>query len=131
MSLVKNRDTAPEIIVRKAIYGMGFRYSLNAKDLPGKPDIVLRKRKKAVFVNGCFWHGHKGCKRASRPSSNRKFWEEKIEGNMTRDKRSKAALKKLGFSVLTIWGCQIQNEALLRRKLINFITGGLPNERKR
>jgi DNA mismatch endonuclease (patch repair protein) len=131
MSLVKSEDTVPEIIVRKIIYGMGFRYGLHSMDLPGKPDIVLRKHKKAVFVNGCFWHGHKGCRRAIQPSSNKKFWKEKIEKNSDRDKRSNAALRKLGFSVLTVWGCQIKNEAALKRKLSKFLTGERSNECKR
>jgi len=100
---------------------MGFRYRLNVRELPGTPDIVLPKHKKVVFVHGCFWHGHKGCKRSQRPSSNRIFWNRKIEQNITRDKKAIKDLKKLGWQMLIIWGCKTHNPITLQKILTKFL----------
>ena len=108
MSKVTGKDTTPEIIVRRYLFSLGFRFRKNVSELPGKPDIVLPKYKTVVFVNGCFWHGHRNCKKASLPRSNRDFWEQKILRNTSRDRAQKRALKKMGYRVLVVWQCELR-----------------------
>lgn len=110
MSRIKGKDTKPEMLVRKFLHANGFRYRLHDKKLPGKPDIVLPKYKTAIFVHGCFWHGHKNCRYASIPKTRTKWWLEKIEGNAANDKRKKYALKKSGWRVITIWECALKGK---------------------
>ncbi|MGE5054853.1 MAG: very short patch repair endonuclease [Acidobacteriota bacterium] len=119
MRAVRVKDTAPEIAVRRLLFGFGYRYRLHAGDLPGKPDIVLRSRRCVLFVNGCFWHGHR-CKRGARPSSNVEFWVSKIEGNRRRDQRVRNQLKRNGWRVLTIWECETRHTERLAHKLQEF-----------
>jgi len=108
MRTVKSTNTKPEIALRKALFALGLRYRLNVKTLPGKPDLVFPKYKTVIFVHGCFWHGH-GCKRGGRvPKTNTDYWVEKIARNKTRDKKSTAALRKLGWRVLTVWECKLK-----------------------
>jgi len=121
MSRVKNRDTKPELIVRSTLHKMGYRFRLHRRDLPGNPDIVLPKHKKVIFVHGCFWHGHKGCPRSSRPSSNKKFWNEKIDKNIKRDKNVRKELKRSGWDIMVIWQCEIKDSEKLQRKLTKFL----------
>lgn len=121
MSAIKGKNTKPEVLVRKLLHGLGYRFRIQRKDLPGKPDIVLPKYKTAIFINGCFWHRHKGCKLASEPSTNRDFWEKKFAANVERDIRNYAALKEQGWNVLIIWECEVKE--LLRTKIIP----GLPS----
>lgn len=109
MSAIKGKDTKPEIQVRKALHAQGYRFRLHRKDLPGKPDIVLPKYKTVIFVNGCFWHRHPGCKYASTPSTNSDFWNAKFEENTARDKRNYAQLEELGWKVVVIWECETQS----------------------
>ena len=109
MSHVTGKETKPEIIVRKYLFARGLRYRKNVKRLPGTPDIVFPKYKTAVFVNGCFWHGHKGCKYSHLPSSNFEYWEKKIADNTERDERKKRELEGLGYRVLIIWQCQLKS----------------------
>ena len=121
MRAVKGKNTKPEIAVRKLIWAAGHRYRLNARDLPGAPDIVMRPRKAAVFVHGCFWHGH-DCKRGARmPKANAAYWRAKIARNMARDKAALAALKKQGWRALVIWECQMKDEVALKRRLARFL----------
>lgn len=108
MSRIKNKNTKPEEMVRKFLFSKGFRYRKNDKRLPGHPDIVLPKYKTVIFVNGCFWHGHGGCKYFVWPKSNEEFWEEKITANTERDKRNIAALEQMGWNVLIIWECELK-----------------------
>ena len=109
MRAVKGKDTAPEITLRKKLFALGFRYRLNVKTLPGKPDIVLPKHRTIIFVHGCFWHGH-ACKRGRRqPKQNADYWREKIARNKQRDKANAAALKKLGWRVVTVWECELKS----------------------
>ncbi len=116
MALVKSKNTRPEMLVRRLVHRAGFRYTLHGKDLPGRPDIVFSKRRKVIFINGCFWHGHEQCKLARVPKSNVSFWTEKIQRNRERDSRVQEALHVLGWSVLVIWECEMHNEdALLER----------------
>lgn len=106
MSSVSGKDTKPEVLVRSALHAKGFRYRLHDKNLPGKPDLVFRRYKIAVFVHGCFWHGH-NCRRGRRPSSNVEFWNKKLDKNIARDRESIVALEALGWSVVVIWECRL------------------------
>lgn len=108
MSAIKPKNTKPEMLVRRALYAMGYRYRLHRKDLPGKPDIVLPKHKIAIFVNGCFWHRHPGCRYSTTPASNADFWNAKFSENVARDKRNYTQLEKLGWKVVVIWECEIR-----------------------
>jgi DNA mismatch endonuclease, patch repair protein len=110
MSRIKSENTSPEIRVRSVIHRLGYRFSLHRKDLPGKPDIVLPKYDTVIFVHGCFWHRHKGCKFAYSPKSRIDFWKEKFFGNVKRDKNNKIKLKRLGWHVVTIWECETDSD---------------------
>ena len=123
MSRVGQKDTRPEISVRKLLYAAGFRYRLHVAGLPGKPDIVLPRAKHVIFVHGCFWHHHPGCSRSSFPASNSAFWEQKITGNVRRDKNVRRKLRQLGWSVTTIWDCQINNRAKREHCFKNLLKG--------
>lgn len=124
MSKITGKNTKPEIIIRKLIFYEGYRYRLHRKDLPGKPDIVFPSKKKVIFINGCFWHGHK-CKRGTLPETNKEFWEDKINGNKKRDKENKRKLTKLGWEYLVIWQCEIKKKKF--DKLLFKITDFLEN----
>lgn len=115
MSRIKGKDTKPEILVRKYLHKQGFRFRLHDKKLPGKPDIVLPKYKTVVFVHGCFWHGHKGCKYFVVPKTRTKWWLEKIEGNKSRDKKAFKELKKIGLRVIEVWECKLKYENFKRK----------------
>lgn len=121
MSRVSGRNTKPEIVVRSLLHKLGYRFRLHRKDLPGKPDITLPKHKKIIFVHGCFWHGHMGCSRSERPSTNNEFWREKLDKNIKRDKETVDALKKLGWDVLIIWTCEVKCKNELKSKLLSFL----------
>ncbi len=108
MAAVKGKNTKPEMAIRKLLHAQGYRFRLHRKDLPGKPDIVLPKHKTVIFINGCFWHQHEGCKHAAIPETNREFWETKLNGNKERDQRIRAALESQGWRVLTLWECEIK-----------------------
>lgn len=111
MSGIRGRDTKPEIAVRKALHAAGFRYRLHSKNLPGRPDIALPKHRCAVFVHGCFWHRHRGCKFAYTPKSNVEFWSKKFDANTIRDKKVRSELRKAGWQVLVVWECKIKKFA--------------------
>ena len=121
MSRIKGCDTKPEKTIRTSLKRMGYRIRRCDKSLPGSPDIVLRGRKKVIFINGCFWHGHKFCRRSQRPSSNRAFWNKKIDGNIKRDQKVRRKLKKMGWDILVVWGCQLKDNAYLTTSLAKFI----------
>ena len=121
MACVRSKDTEPELWVRRLAHRLGYRFRLHRRDLPGKPDIVFPGRRKIVFVNGCFWHGHQGCKRATRPQARREFWAAKIEGNAARDARNLAALMAEGWDVLTVWECEIRDVVELTDRLHGFL----------
>ena len=110
MSRIKGKDTKPEETVRKYLFSQGFRYRKNDKKLPGTPDIVLPKYKTVIFVNGCFWHGHKGCKYFVWPKNNAEFWHKKIRDNILRDQRKVRALDLLGWKVIVVWECKIKSD---------------------
>jgi len=121
MSRVSGKNTQPEIVVRSLLHNMGYRFRLHRKDLPGKPDITLPKYKKIIFIHGCFWHGHTGCPRSKRPATNQKFWREKLDKNIERDKVTVNALRQLGWDVLTVWSCEVKDTNKLKSKLISFL----------
>lgn len=121
MSRVSGGDTKPEIIVRKILHAMGYRFRLHVRELPGTPDIVLPRHRKIIFVHGCFWHGHENCSRAKRPTSNRAFWDEKINANIRRDKDAVEKLLGEGWNVLTLWECQMKSRDNLLEKLKDFL----------
>ena len=108
MASIKSKDTRPELIVRKYLFSRGYRFRINHKRLPGKPDIVLRKYRTVIFVNGCFWHGHKECKYYTLPKTNMVFWKQKIERNKLRDITVRHKLAQMGWHCLTIWECQLK-----------------------
>lgn len=111
MAAIKGKDTKPEMIVRKYLFSRGLRFRVQVRKLPGTPDIVLPKYRTAIFVNGCFWHGHEGCKYFRLPKSNVEFWKEKIERNIERDRESMQALFDLGWKVIRVWECELRNKA--------------------
>lgn len=121
MSRVSSKNTKPEIAVRSLLHKLGYRFRLHASDLPGKPDIVFRKRKKVIFIHGCFWHGHLDCKYAKPPSTRADFWREKIYANRARDKRTLIQLEESGWEVLTIWECELKDTTALVVQLELFL----------
>lgn len=121
MRAVKGRDTTPELLVRRLLHGMGYRYRLHRSDLPGKPDIVFGPRGKVLFVHGCFWHGH-NCKRGSRkPATNSSYWKAKISRNVKRYLKQMDKLAADGWSTLTLWECELKNTEELKRRLVLFL----------
>ena len=124
MSQIRRKDTKPEELVRTYLFSRGFRYRKNDVRLPGKPDIVLPKYKTVIFVNGCFWHGHKNCKYFVWPKNNAELWKKKIAGNIMRDEKNTSLLEEHGWKVLVVWECELKKECLADRMdlLINQIT---------
>ena len=126
MSKIRGKETKPEILVRKFLFSKGFRYRINDKRYPGKPDIVLPKYHAVIFVHGCFWHGHENCKAAALPKSNTPFWEDKIRHNVERDRKNIELLKKDGWNVIVVWGCEIKNKKE-REKRLNLLVDQILN----
>ena len=121
MARIKGKNTAPERRVRSLLHGMGYRFRLHRRDLPGTPDIVLPKHRAVIFVHGCFWHRHEGCKRATMPADHREFWEKKLTLNKERDRRHLAALEGMGYRCLVVWQCELKDMETLRRRLASFL----------
>ena len=119
MARIRSKDTKPELTVRRLVHGMGYRYRLHDKSLPGHPDMVLRRRSKVIFVHGCFWHRHRNCCRV--PSSRREYWLPKLEGNAARDKRARETLRRMGWRSLIIWECEIAHRKRLEQKVRAFL----------
>jgi len=109
MSRVRSVDTNPEKIVRSWLHLNGWRFRLHDKTLPGSPDIVMKKYGTVIFIHGCFWHSHQGCRRATIPKTNREFWEKKLKGNLERDKKAREQLSQMGWKVIVIWECEVKN----------------------
>ena len=120
MQAVGTEDTGPERVVRRLLHGHGYRYRLHVKDLPGRPDIVFPGRQKAIFVHGCFWHGH-GCEKGKAPKSRLDYWGPKLKANAERDVAQRMQLEALGWSVLTVWQCETRDPASLAGKLFAFL----------
>lgn len=121
MSLIRGKDTQPERRVRSLLHRMGYRFRLHRKNLPGNPDIVFVSRRIALFVHGCFWHRHRGCKNCTTPTNNQKFWLAKLEGNATRDKKNQRALRKVGWKSFVIWECQTEDVQGLENAVRRFL----------
>lgn len=121
MSRIRGQDTFPEMVIRSLVFKMGYRYRLHVKNLPGRPDLVFTRRHKAIFVNGCFWHGHPYCKYWRLPKSRVEFWAEKIEANRARDERNRLLLEKEGWSVLVVWECQLKDMPSLEEQIRTFL----------
>lgn len=122
MARVRTRDTAPEIRVRKLLHRAGYRFRLHPADLPGKPDVVLPRFRTALFVHGCFWHGH-DCPKGSRPSTNVEFWNAKLDRNRQRDQSVGEALEREGWAVLTVWECELRSPEKLLSRVRDFLEG--------
>ncbi len=123
MSRIKSRNTLPELAVRKVLYGMGYRFRLHTNAVAGKPDIVLNKHKSVIFVHGCFWHRHPGCKFAYMPKSREEFWSKKFEANIRRDELVKKKLSESGWRQLTIWECETRDKGTIENLLRGFLGG--------
>lgn len=126
MSRIRGKNTKPEEVVAKYLFSQGFRYRRNVEKLPGTPDIVMKKYKTVIFINGCFWHAHEGCKYFVLPDNNKEFWEKKLFRNRERDFEKKVQLEKLGWKVITIWECELRKDKIeetlenLKQKLYNI-----------
>ena len=121
MSRIRGKDTRPELSVRRSAHRLGFRFRLHRRDLPGSPDLVFPRLHKIVFVHGCFWHRHPGCRHAYTPRSNLPFWRAKFEANVARDLAVQDKLREMGWQVLTLWECETMNEYTLARRLALFL----------
>jgi DNA mismatch endonuclease (patch repair protein) len=118
MSRIRGQNTVPERRVRSLLHRLGFRFTLRNQKLPGRPDIVLKSRKTAIFVHGCFWHRHKACKNSVLPKTRAEFWLAKLNGNVARDRETSAALKRQGWRVVTVWECEVEDEVQLSQRLL-------------
>lgn len=121
MGRVRNKDTKPELVVRRLTHGMGYRYRLHGNKLPGKPDLVFSSRKKVIFVHGCFWHRHQGCALCRWPKSKLSFWKPKLEANRRRDLRNQRLLSDQGWSLLILWECQLKDTKRLATLVAEFL----------
>lgn len=121
MSCIRNRDTVPEMAVRRELYGLGIRYRLYNGKLPGRPDIVIGRLRTVIFVHGCYWHRHPGCRLAYTPKSNVEFWQRKLQGNVARDAANQAKLVELGWRILIIWECETRDRVALREQLAQWL----------
>lgn len=121
MALVRSKNTKPELAARRLLFHLGYRFRLHSADLPGKPDIVFRKRRKVIFVHGCFWHRHQGCRLTTTPVSREGFWREKFKRTVERDQRAIDRLSELGWSVLVVWECQLKHPDTLTQALGEFL----------
>ena len=127
MAQVKSKGMKPEMQIRRLLHGLGYRYRLHRADLPGRPDLVFPARRKVVFVNGCFWHNHAGCKRVRIPDTNRDYWVAKLERNLERDKRNISLLEEKDWRVVVIWECQLRDMSATAHRLIEFLEDAKPD----
>lgn len=121
MARVRAKDTGPEMVVRRLVHGMGYRYRLHRRSLPGTPDLVFPGRRKVIFVHGCFWHRHPGCAAARVPKARQEFWLAKLQGNSERDSRNVRALRHQGWGVMTIWECELKDMARVGARIGRFL----------
>jgi DNA mismatch endonuclease, patch repair protein len=121
MSKIRSKDTKPELRVRSLLHGLGYRYRLHRRDLPGSPDVVFPARAKIIFVHGCFWHAHQNCRVANKPKSHHRFWNDKFENNVSRDKTNQQLLRRAGWDVCVVWECETHKMAPLGARLLRFL----------
>lgn len=121
MSRVRNKDSKVEIRVRSIVHRMGYRFRLHGRGIPGRPDMVFRSKRKVIFVHGCFWHRHSGCKLARMPKSRLEFWKPKLEGNKARDRKTQRELRTKGWDYLVVWECEVGDEKAVRKKVGDFL----------
>jgi DNA mismatch endonuclease (patch repair protein) len=121
MQRIRSKDTQPELLVRRLIHSLGFRYRLHARELPGRPDLVFRRRRKVIFVHGCYWHVHSCALGRVAPATNAEFWRSKRQGNVDRDARNLAALREAGWESLVIWQCELREVPSLTRRIRKFL----------
>lgn len=121
MSRIASANTKPEVLVRSLLHGLGFRFRKNVNRLPGKPDIVLKKHHAVIFVHGCFWHKHVGCKRSNIPKSNIDYWKPKLDCNAKRDESNIIKLGEMGWKVLVVWECEVKDLFYVKKRLLNFL----------
>ncbi|WP_456761211.1 very short patch repair endonuclease [Bradyrhizobium sp. USDA 4011] len=138
MSRVRGKNSKPEMIVRRVAHGLGYRFRLHRKDLPGSPDLVFPRLRKVVFVHGCFWHRHEGCARTTTPKTRAEFWQSKFLANLRRDKIAEKELRRRGWRVLVVWECETFDRSKVERKLSKYLKstskkpiGSFPLERRR
>jgi DNA mismatch endonuclease (patch repair protein) len=124
MAAVHSQDTTPEMAVRKIVHALGYRYRLHVPTLPGRPDLVFPARRKVVFVHGCFWHRHNGCRYATSPKTNSEFWESKFAANVARDRHVRRELRKMDWATLTVWQCELKKPGKLTERLNDFLSDG-------
>lgn len=122
MASVRQVNTKPEMAVRRAAHALGYRFRINRKDLPGSPDVVFPRHKKVIFVHGCFWHRHDGCRHTTTPRTRAEFWQEKFRRNKERDASVESKLEAMGWSVAIVWGCETIDTFSLRKKLVSFLS---------
>lgn len=127
MAKIRCKDTKPEMTVRRLVHGMGYRFRLHAKDLPGKPDLVFRKRRAAIFVHGCFWHQHPNCRSSRIPKSNTLYWQAKLERNVDRDAKNIGKLQEQRWRVLTVWECDLSDLESVAATITRFLDPPRPN----
>ena len=121
MAKIKGKNTRPEIAVRSLLHRVGYRFRIHVSSLPGRPDIVLPKYRTVVFVHGCFWHRHKGCKASTNPKSHKRFWSDKFARNIANDKKHRRQLRHMGWKVVTVWQCQLKRPDLVLRRINGII----------
>jgi DNA mismatch endonuclease (patch repair protein) len=122
MARVRGKNTKPEMVVRRIVHGLGYRYRLHVRSLPGSPDLVFPRKRKIIFVHGCFWHRHEGCGRTTFPKTRADYWSAKFSANVARDAAQATSLRRLGWSVLTIWECEIREVPALPRMISHFLS---------
>ncbi len=123
MRCIRNKNTKPEMFVRRVVHALGFRYRIHLSDLPGRPDLVFRSRRKVIFVHGCFWHRHEGCVLCRMPKSRIRFWKRKLDGNRTRDRLNQDRLAELGWNYMIVWECELRESAQLATRIQSFLGG--------
>ncbi len=121
MSRVSSKNTKPEIFIRRSLHRLGYRFRIHVPDLTGRPDVVLPKFRSLIFVNGCFWHRHRGCSKATTPRTNQSFWMDKFERNKRRDRRNYEILRKAGWKVLLVWECELKNEERRQKTMSRLV----------
>ena len=123
MARISSKDTKPEMAVRRLLHALGYRYRLHRRDLPGAPDVAFPGRNKAIFVHGCFWHRHEGCRRTTTPATRKSYWEDKFQRNVLRDRKNLTDLRDMKWDCLVVWECETTDAPALARRLVSFLSG--------